>query len=539
MPVEIVAETQTQPNPEANENRSLGLGPRAAQLVEHAGEAIQRRDLDGAERALAGVNALSPNHPEVLRLNAVVAHMRQRYKDALELLRRADAAKPNDALIWNNLGSALGELGDIDGALNAFRRSCELAPRTPAAWFNLGKALDQQAYTREAQDAIKRLLELDPNHLAGRVIYAQTLRALGRTADAAAEYRKVLESQSDYLPALMGLVGIKTVPLTAAETAALARIHARRDLSEGDRVNVSFALMQALEDQQRYTEAFAIATNANAIRRRQLQWDAAAFTRRANAIAATTAIPLRTTSPATLGEEVIFVVSMPRSGSTLTEQILASHPDVEGANELDVLPNMIEAESRVHGVEFPHWVVRMTPNDWERLGRAYMDKTARWREKKPRFSDKALSNWQYTGVLRAMLPGAIMINCRRDPVETCLSCFRQAFATGQAYTYDMNELVSFYRDYDRLAKLWLERYPDYFHDMIYENLLADPEREIRRLLEICRLSFDPACLRSHEAERTVRTASAGQVREPMRRDTARAARYGALLTPMRRALGVP
>jgi len=262
------------------------------------------------------------------------------------------------------------------------------------------------------------------------------------------------------------------------------------------------------------------------------------FSRRITAIAATSATPLRTAAPPTLGEEVIFVVSMPRSGSTLTEQILAAHPDVEGANELEVVPNMIEAESRARGVEFPYWVGQLGPADWERLGRTYLEKTARWRQKRPRFTDKALSNWQYVFVLRAMLPGAVMINCRRDPVETCLSCFRQAFANGQAYTYDMHELVAFYRDYDRLSRLWLEKFPDYFHDLVYEDLLADPEKEIRRLLELCKLPFDPACLRSHEVERNVRTASASQVHEPLRRDTARAARYGALLTPLRRALGV-
>jgi len=523
---------------EAEQNRGEGLGPRAQQLLEQAGQAINRRDLDEAERALAGLIALAPNHPEVLRLRAVCAHLRRRFTEAVELLRRADSIKPNDALIWNNLGSALGEIGDIDGALDAFRRSCELAPNTAAAWFNLGKALEQQGYVHEAQEALKRVIEIDPKHIPAHVVYAQTLRSLGRTAEAAAEYRLAMTMQPDYLPALTGLVGIKTVPLTPEETASLARLHTRSDLSEGERVNASFALMQALEGQNRYAEAFAIATKANAAKRRQLQWDAGVFSRRITAIAATSATPLRTASPATLGEEVIFVVSMPRSGSTLTEQILAAHPDVEGANELEVVPNMIEAESRARGVEFPYWVGQLGPADWERLGRTYLEKTARWRQKRPRFTDKALSNWQYVFVLRAMLPGAVMINCRRDPVETCLSCFRQAFANGQAYTYDMHELVAFYRDYDRLSRLWLEKFPDYFHDLVYEELLADPEKEIRRLLELCKLPFDPACLRSHEVERNVRTASASQVREPLRRDTARAARYGALLTPLRRALGV-
>lgn len=522
-----------------DENRNEGLGPRATQLMEQAGQAIHRREIDEAERSLIGVIALAPNHPEVLRLRAVIAHLRKQYPEAIELLRRADAIKPGDALIWNNLGSALGETGDIDGALAAFRRSCELAPHTPAAWFNLGKALEQQAYVHEAQDALKRVMELDPAHLPGRVVYAQTLRALGRTTEAADEFRRALTQQTDYLPALAGLVSLKTVPITAEETAMLARLLARRDLSEADRVLASFALMQALEGQERYAEAFAVAANANAVKRRQLQWDAGGFSRRINAIASTFTTPLRTTAPPTQGEEVIFVVSMPRSGSTLTEQILAAHPDVEGANELEVLPNLIEAESRTRGVEFPGWVARLGPADWERLGQVYLEKTARWRQKRPRFTDKALSNWQYVGALRAMLPGAIIVNCRRDPVETCLSCFRQAFASGQAYTYDMHELVAFYRDYDRLARIWVERYPDYFRDLIYEQLLADPETQIRRLLEMCRLPFDPACLNSHEVERNIRTASASQVRQPMRRDTARADRYGALLAPMRRALGAP
>lgn len=524
---------------DSTENRAEGLGPRAAQLLEQAGQAIQRRDLDEAERAMAGLAALAPNHGEVLRLLAVIAHLRKRFAEAIELLHRADAAKPDDALIWNNLGSALGETGDIEGALAAFRRSCDLAPNTPAAWFNLGKALEQQAYVREAQEALKRVIELDPMHTPGRVVYAQTLRTMGRTEEAAAEYRHALSLSPDYLPALTGLVGIKTVALTPEETASLGRLHGRRDLSETERNNASFALMQALEGQGRYAEAFAIAANANAVKRRQLQWDAGMFSRRVVAIAKIFAAPLRTTAPATLGEEVIFVVSMPRSGSTLTEQILAAHPLVEGANELEVLPNLIEAESRAQGVEFPNWVGRLKPQDWERLGHVYLEKTARWRTQRPRFTDKALSNWQYVGALRAMLPGAIIVNCRRDPVETCLSCFRQAFANGQAYTYDMHELVAFYRDYDRMARIWVERCPDYFRDFIYEDLVADPETEIRRLLDYCRLPFDPACLRPHEVERVVRTASASQVREPLRRDTARAERYGALLAPMRRALGAP
>jgi hypothetical protein len=239
---------------------------------------------------------------------------------------------------------------------------------------------------------------------------------------------------------------------------------------------------------------------------------------------------------AALGREVIFIVGLPRSGSTLVEQILAAHASVAGGNELLDLPDTLEEESRRRGSRFPTWIHQAEAADWERLGRRYLERTARWREQRPMFTDKGLSNWRYVGAVAAMLPGARFIDCRRDPVETCLACFRQLFAKEQAFTYDLSELAAFWRDYDRMMQVWQQRYPDKVHKLVHEDLLADPEREIRRLLDFCALSFDATCLRFHEVEREVRTASAAQVREPLRRSTARADRYGDLLAPLRRSL---
>lgn len=521
------------------ENRNRGLGARASVLVEEAGIAIQQQRIDDAARALAAAAAFNPNHPEVLRLRAVVELINKNYGEAVTLLRQAVATKPEDALIQNNLGSALGESGDIDGAMTAFRASCALAPHIATAWFNLGKALEGQAYTREAEATLAHALELDPTHLPARVTHAQTLRALGKTDAAATEYRRALAINPEYLPAICGLTYLKSVALSAAETATLGRIYTRRDLDKGERVNVGFALMQTLEAQGREREAFAVVATANATRRRQLKWDAKAFSLRMKAIAAAFVNPVATSAEPTQGGEVIFIVSMPRSGSTLTEQILAAHPQVEGANEIAVLPNIIEEESHKRGVQFPYWVAQASPSDWDRLGKSYLAQTVRWRKSRPRFTDKALSNWQYAGAIRSMLPAARIVNCRRDPVETCLSCFRHSFGNDQqAFTYDLDELAAFWRDWDQLSRIWQARIPGAFRTLVYEELLADPEAQIRKLLDFCGLPFDEACLRSHEVEREVRTASAAQVREPMRRDTARAARYGDLLAPLRRALGV-
>jgi len=521
-----------------DENRHVGLGPHAAALLDKAGNAIRLERLDEAGHTLAAASTLAPNHPEVVRLRGVVEHLRKRYPEAVALLRRAAELKPDDALIQNNLGSALGESGDIEGALAAFRRSCELAPGLAATWFNLGRALESQGQTQEAESVLARALALEPGHLQARIMHGHVLRVLGRIDDAVAEYRHTLALQPDFLPALSGLTNLKTVALLPEERRALGRIYARRDLGPTDRAMAGFALMHALEDVGREREAFAIALAANATLRRQVEWDAPFFSRIIDAIATAFGAMPRSAAPPQQGEEVIFIVSMPRSGSTLTEQILAAHPQVEGANELEVMPDLLREESVRRGVEFPLWVGQATPGDWDRLGKLYLERTGRWRQARPRFTDKGLSNWQHVGAIRAMLPGARIVECRRDPVETCLSCFRQVFNRGHGYAYDMDELAAFWRDYDRLSRFWQAHLPGAVHTLVYEDLLARPEQEIRRLLDACGLPFDPACLSSHEIERNVRSASASQVREPLRSDTARAALYGDLLVPLRRALGV-
>jgi len=231
----------------------------------------------------------------------------------------------------------------------------------------------------------------------------------------------------------------------------------------------------------------------------------------------------------------IFIVGLPRSGSTLIEQILASHSSVEGAGELPDLPLTLVEESKRRGQLFPQWVGAMRPDDWQRLGRRYLERTSHWSAQRPVFTDKLPNNWQYIGVIRAMLPGARIIGVRRDPLETCFSCYRQ-FLYNNEYQRTFADLAAFWRDFDRSLKHALAQHAAHVHESVYEDLLADPERHIRVLLDFCGLAFEPACLEFHRTERDVRSPSAMQVREPLRRDTARAARYGVLLDPLRAEL---
>jgi hypothetical protein len=219
--------------------------------------------------------------------------------------------------------------------------------------------------------------------------------------------------------------------------------------------------------------------------------------------------------------------------------VLAAHSQVEASGELRDLPQVLAEESRQCGRHYPDWVASATDDDWRRLGERYLERTARWRERKPFFTDKLPGNWMHVGAIRAMLPAAKVIVCRRDPLETCFSCYRQYMtADGQGWTHRFEDLAAYWNAFDRALRQWQARWQGFVHLQDYENLLAEPEASVRALLAFCGLPFEDACLAFGSGSRAVRSPSAAQVREPLRRDTARATRYGALLDPLRNALGI-
>ena len=385
--------------------------------------------------------------------------------------------------------------------------------------------------------ALERAIAIDPAHAKARIALGDALKGLGQIDAAVAQYRKAVTLKGQTARAWYRLANLKTVQL-GKDVPALQKALTAAGLHDDERILLGYALSKALDDAQQPQAAFAALATANRIKRSKVKWDATAFSAEMAAVDAAFAQPMRGADDAQLGHEVIFVVSLPRSGSTLTEQILASHPQIEGANELPDLHQIIHEESQRRGVPLAQWAALATPQDWRRLGEQYLERTARWRSEKPRFTDKGLSNWQLIGAAVAMLPGARFVNCRRDPVETCLSCYRQLFARGNYFSYDLAEVGAYWRDYDRLSRAWRQRFPERVFDQVYEELLVDPEAQVRRLLQFLDLPYDPACLEFHRAKRVVRTASAAQVRQPLRRDTARAQRYGAALDPLRVALGV-
>ncbi|MEW9572041.1 sulfotransferase [Rhodanobacter sp. Si-c] len=513
------------------------LSPATRRLLADAGAALNQRQPDLAERLLAQVLAAEPDLFDAQFLYGLACLMRGDSARAAGFLRKAAGQRPGDANIQMYLGCALQDAGVPDEALVHLRRACEMAPGQASPWYNLGKALKQQAWLDDAAEALRRALALDDRHVLARICLADICTMQGDIARAVAEYRRVLRQQPDQAKAWHALANLKTEPLNHEDIGQIRLALRNPGISSETRTELGFSLFRALEDQHDYAGAFAALREANAEMRRQVGWDAAAERARIDAIMETFRLPLPAPLDPALGREAILIVSLPRSGSTLVEHILASHPQVEGANEIPDLSQVIEDESRRRGQPFPQWVATATAQDWWRLGKDYLARTARWREKRPRFSDKSLLNWPLVGAALAMLPGAKIIDCHRDPLETCFACYRQLFRHSMHFSYDLDDMADHYRDYRRVIDFWQSRYPGRVLDFSYEALLQEPEIQIRHLLAFCDLPFDPACLTPHQTKREVlSTASAAQVREPIRADTAHSAPYLEWLQRLRERL---
>jgi tetratricopeptide (TPR) repeat protein len=522
----------------ARHTSRFGLSTSAARRLDEAEQALSLGQLTLLEQRVTGLLAVYPDHPEVLRMVAGAQCLRGDFVGAVSTMERAVAQRPNDAAHLNGLGSALLEAARYDEAIDVLRRAAAADPDYTSAWYNLGLAYVRSMRPDEAIAPLQRAVAKTPDFAVNaRVILGDLYRAENRIDDAIAEYRAVLALQKNAGMAWWGLAEIKTRKLDDAD---LAQLRAAMNMPgiPDDLSAMGFALARALDDRGQYAESLAALEAANARVRAYRNWNSAWYSAHVEQIRKTFTPPPNGAADTQLGHDVIFVVSMPRSGSTLTEQVLAAHRQVDAAGELPDLPTVLTEESRWTGKAFPDFVADLKPADWERMGRRYLERTARWRSKRPRFTDKMPSNWHYVGAIRAMLPGAKIVVVRRDALETCLSCYRQRFASSD-YARSFEDLGATWREFDRTVKLWRELYPAHVYESVYENLIADPETSIRGLLDFCGLPFERGCLEFHKSERHVHTPSATQVREPLRADTARAHRYGALLDPLRAALGLP
>ena len=527
---------------------------------------------DAARRACAA----TPRSPRAAELLGDVLVRRGELAEAATCYRRALALDPMRATSHNNLGHTLAETGELEAALvcleravaldpaysdaernrgsvllrlhradqagAALERARALAPEDPDIHYQLGLCYQQRGLAAPAEACQRRAVELEPGLADAWAALATGLTQQGRFAEAEAAWRRALAVKPESGTSQHGLSRVKSFHADDPDLAAMAALADRGTLSGEQAIHLDFALGKAYEDVERHDLAFDSYRKANAGKRRIIAFDIEEE-RAKHAEIARVFSAARLAAPGDPGapaELPIFVVGMPRSGTTLVEQILASHPDVHGAGEL--LDLVAIAESLAHrcagDAPYPACVERAPLGLWRKLGAGYAQALQSRAPTARLVTDKLPENYQRIGLIALMLPRAKIIHCRRDPVDTCLSCYRLLFTAGQRFSYDLAELGATYRLYSKLMAHWREALPGRLLEVRYEDLVADQEPQTRRLLESCGLTWHDNCLAFHKTERSVFTASATQVRRPIYRSSVgRWRRFEAHLGPLLDALG--
>ena len=489
----------------------------------HAGAALAENRLEVAEPALQAWLKAHPRDPYALRMLAEVNGRLTRYREAEALLAQAlaiapdfDAARFNHALVLHRLSNSEAALATL-GVLLA------KAPGNPS-YLNLQAAILARLGDYDGAIAIyEALLAELPDNPRAWMSYGHALKTIGRTADCIAAYRRAVTQAPTLGEAWWSLANLKTLRFTPADTAAMAAALATPDLRDEDRLHLDFALGKAQEDGGAYAAAFGHYRAANALRRRQLRWDADANHQHvldAEALFTPEFFAARTGQGCT-APDPIFIVGLPRSGSTLIEQILSSHSAIEGTMELPDLGNIARRLGEAAGdIASPSRYLAALPGAspaaLAAMGQDYLDRTRIQRKTdRPLFIDKMPNNFAFTGLIHLILPNAIIIDARRHPLATCFSAWKQHFARGQAFSYDLAELGRYYADYVRLMRHFDAVMPGRVLRVQHEALVADTEAQVRRLLAHVGVDFEAQCLAFHQNTRAVRTASSEQVRQPI------------------------
>jgi tetratricopeptide (TPR) repeat protein len=462
-----------------------------------------------------------PDDVDALRhLAQIFLQDEQRQSDAEAILRRVTALTPGYADAWAMLGTLLHRARRCEEASQCNAKATELDPGHAIAWSGLGNDYARIGRMEESAEAYRRAVELEPKAAGVQMSYAHVLKSIGSQSEALAAYRRAVALKPELGEAYWSMANLKVVRFEDAEVAAMEAQVRRDDLAASPDIHFRFALGKAYEDKGDYDRAWEYYLSGNQKQRAQVFHDPVGFEVRHERIAEVFSGEFMQ-SHAGEGFESdapIFIVGLPRSGSTLVEQILASHSQVEGTLELPTLGNIAESIGRYRRdrVEYPLTVRSLRPRDFRAYGRQYLEETQPYRATDlPRFTDKLPNNFSHIGLAHLILPNAKVINARRHPLDSILGNYKQLFGMGQNFTYDLTELIMYYQQYHAIMKHWHALLPGKVLDVHYEETVGDLETQVRRILGHCGLPFEEACLRFHETQRAVRTASSEQVRQPL------------------------
>ncbi|WP_430401361.1 sulfotransferase [Hyphomonas sp.] len=447
-----------------------------------------------------------------LRLDFIqVLRKQQRFADALEQARWLTAREPDNPVFLSHLAIESMQAGDYETALETFEKVLVLVPDDPATLTSRGHAL----------------------------------KTYGKTPEAIASYQAATRVAPQLGDAWYGLANLKTYRFSDGELDSMSVAVASGELDHMSRIHIAFALGKALEDREEYDAAFAHFAEGNALKQQTTRYTTEQML---DEFAAQKSICTSDLFDVRSGKgcaapDPIFIVGLPRAGSTLIEQILASHPDVDGTLEL---PNILALSHRLRGRQnlsdrerYPRVLQEMPDGDLSALGQEYIETTRIHRQAAPFFTDKMPNNFRHIGLIHLILPNARIIDARRNPMDCCWSAYKQLFAEGQEFTYGLDTIGQYYRAYVDLMDHWDSVLPEgRILRVQHEDVLDDIEGQVRRILDYCGLPFDQRCVDFHQTRRAVRTASSEQVRQPINKNGLEQWRpYEAHLTALKLALG--
>jgi tetratricopeptide (TPR) repeat protein len=537
---------------------AIALDLQLPEAYNNLGETLRHLDrLDAAERAWRRAILLQPRYPEALANLAIALKSQGKLSEADLTCRQAIALKPDFPQAYNNLGNILLDLGQLDDSERALRQAIALKPHCAEAHSNLGNTLKEQGRLAEAETAHRRAIALKPDGAEAHYNLGIVLTDQDRLPQAETAYRRAISLNPDFADAHNNLGGTmkylgrfadarrsveKALHLSPRNTASflnlselkrfcaddpdLARMEdlakSIRTLTVKEQIDLHFALAKAYEDVGRYDDAFQQLLTGNALKRRRIQYDEAAALGELDHIMEVFTPELLQAlqgagEPSTIP---VFIVGMPRSGTTLIEQILASHPRVFAAGELPNLNLVAASIGPMAGCPFPFPDVmrHLSTQHLQSVGARYVAEITRLAPEATHVTDKLPSNFRFAGLIHLALPNARIIHAARDPIDTCVSCFSKLFANGQYQTYDLAELGRYYQRYRALMQHWRQVLPaGRMLEVQYEDLIGDVEGQARRIIAHCGLDWHERCLAFHNTDRAVHTASAVQVRQPIYR----------------------
>jgi len=556
-----------------NRGHSAAPNPHLLQLLQAAYNHHQAGHLDAAVAGYRQVLQMDPRQPDANHFLGLIAHQSGQYEAAvqhisaaikgnprvaafhynlglalqrLELWKQAEAAfrkahklEPDHAEAVSNLAQVLHKLGRLDDAVDAFQKALTLKPNHIVALNNLGLCLQDKRDLDDAIEAFRKAIELDPEFFEAHNNLGNILEELGFMDEAHASFLRAIEIKPDFVEAYRHLITSRKNTEYSDEIRAMEALLENPDLPESDKMHLNFGLAKAFEDLQDFNRSFTYVMEGNRLKRQSFEYDTALDVEVVNRLKEAFDEAFFAGRPDWGSEDStpIFIIGMPRSGTSLVEQILASHPDVFGAGELLDLTAVCRSFDKKGKRVFPETMSVLKPKDFKRLGADYVKRLRLHSVDAFRITDKLPGNFLFAGMIKAILPNARVIHCQRDAVDTCVSIYKNYFLGEQPYAYDMAELGAYYRLYENLMEHWHKVLPGFIHDIRYEDLVSDPEPQIRGLLEACGLPFDEACLSFYKTKRPVRTVSVVQVRQPMYKDSVKLWKhYEEHLTPLLEAL---